>query len=285
MSTDAGRTSEPDPARVTRQDIAAGFRTAGVGWGQLLMVHSSLSSMGHVEGGAPTVVEALLRVVGPGGTLVMPTLCRDAKQQRFEVWDRHTSASDVGRITETFRTWPGVVRSDHATHSVAAIGPLAHDITEDHATAGGRPSPWGEAAFGHGSPWEYLDRFNAHYAFLGVTFSVLTLGHHIQARLVEDVLAGLDPDSAAHFRAGLADWCKPGLWPTFKFADVEAPLADRSLVRYARIGLARVRIARAADICRDVRAALVADPDAWLDPEWACWLARAGLRASGGTQT
>jgi len=277
LSTDAAHPGRACPSRVTRPDIVAGFRAAGVQPGAVLMVHSSLSSMGWVEGGARTLVEALVEVVGARGTLVMPTLCQRAKERRFEVWNRHGSSSDVGQITDTFRTWSGAVRSDHPTHSVAARGPLADEITAGHVTAGGRPSPWGARAFGHGSPWEHLDRLNAHYAFLGVTFSVLTLGHYIQARLVEDILTGLDADAAQRFRAGLADWCKPGLWPKFTFANVEAPLADRGLVRYATLGSAALRIAHAADVCREVRRLLVTDPDAWLDPEWACWLMKEGL--------
>ena len=270
-------THPSDRARVTRSDVVAGFRATGVDVAAVVIVHSSLSSMGRVDGGAPAVVEALLEVVGPDGTLVMPTLCQKAKERRFEVWDIHTSPSDVGLVTETFRTWPGAVRSDHATHSVAALGPLAHEITAGHATAGPRPGPWGDRAFGHGSPWEHLDRLNAHYAFLGVTFSVLTLGHYIQACLVEDIMNGLDRTSADGFRAQLAGWCKPGLWPTFRFADVEAPLTERGLVRYAEIGAATLRVARAAGIAREVRGLLVGDPSAWLEPDWSDWLARAGL--------
>ena len=41
--------------------------------GDRVMVHSSLSSMGHVEGGAGTVVQAFLDVLGPEGTLMVPT--------------------------------------------------------------------------------------------------------------------------------------------------------------------------------------------------------------------
>ena len=59
---------------ITLADISISLRALGLGPGHHVLVHSSLSSMGHVDGGAPTVVQALLDVVGPQGTVLAPTL-------------------------------------------------------------------------------------------------------------------------------------------------------------------------------------------------------------------
>jgi len=56
----------------TTGDLVRDLRALGVAAGQVLMVHSSLSSLGRVLGGAPAVVRALLAALGPNGTLVMP---------------------------------------------------------------------------------------------------------------------------------------------------------------------------------------------------------------------
>lgn len=40
--------------------------------GDIVLVHSSLSALGFVEGGAQTVIDTLLSAVGPQGTLLMP---------------------------------------------------------------------------------------------------------------------------------------------------------------------------------------------------------------------
>ncbi len=56
----------------TTADLVRDLRALGVAAGQVLMVHSSLSGLGRVLGGAPAVVRALLAAVGPDGTLVMP---------------------------------------------------------------------------------------------------------------------------------------------------------------------------------------------------------------------
>jgi aminoglycoside N3'-acetyltransferase len=56
---------------VSRQDIEDGLRELGLATGDAVEVHSSLSSFGHVDGGAATVVDALMGVVGESGTIVM----------------------------------------------------------------------------------------------------------------------------------------------------------------------------------------------------------------------
>ncbi len=58
---------------ITSGEIVAGLRRLGLRRGDRLVVHSSLSSFGHVEGGAYAVIEALQVVVGPEGTLLVPT--------------------------------------------------------------------------------------------------------------------------------------------------------------------------------------------------------------------
>ena len=45
---------------ILKQDMLAAFRELGMQPGMTVMVHTSLSSIGYVCGGAPTVIEALL---------------------------------------------------------------------------------------------------------------------------------------------------------------------------------------------------------------------------------
>lgn len=112
---------------VTKKDIVDGLRELGLEAGDVLVVHSSLKSFGHVDGGADTVVDAMLEVLGKDGTLVAPTF-------NFEpgIWDRANTPSILGAITEAARARPDAIRSNHPTHSVSAIGPLAEIITENH---------------------------------------------------------------------------------------------------------------------------------------------------------
>jgi len=119
--------------------IAADLRQLGLREGDIVLVHSSLSSVGRVEGGAEAVIEALLEVVGPSGTLMMPSF------HWVQPYDPNLP-SKMGVISERFRNWPGVVRGFHPSHPANAIGPKAEVLLKDHLkspTACGRETPFG----------------------------------------------------------------------------------------------------------------------------------------------
>jgi aminoglycoside 3-N-acetyltransferase len=237
------------------------------------LIHSSLSSMGYVEGGADTVISSALRVLGRKGTLVLPTLCQKNMKHLFETWDIEKSPSDVGLVTETFRKWHGVLRSDHPTHSVAALGSKAEYIVSGHISAFGRPGPWGDRAFGHDSPWERMYLLNSEVVFLGVDFSVNTMGHLAQSIFVETLLqgageAGLRPETE------LPGWNRKGVWPGFKFEDMEAIFRKKALVRDSTIGLAMVHGIRSGPMVDAIIEELGQHPSNWLDEPFLSWMSR-----------
>jgi len=127
-------------------DYRAAFEAVGLPKGGTVLVHSSLSAFGYVDGGAATVIDALREAIGPDGALAMPTLsCSWVGRPPF---DAATTPSRVGAITEVFRQMPGVLRSRHPSHSVAALGPRAAEIVATHDPE--RP------VFAPESPWEKL---------------------------------------------------------------------------------------------------------------------------------
>ena len=65
-------TSLPTGPLSTRQSLADELRRLGLKPGDVLLVHSSLSSLGWVCGGAEAVVLALLDVLSNDGTLIVP---------------------------------------------------------------------------------------------------------------------------------------------------------------------------------------------------------------------
>ena len=117
---------------VTEDILIQELRRAGIQQGDNLIVHSSLKSLGHVHGGAQTVINAFLRTIEPGGTLMMPTFTFSLPMWNMPPYEKATSPSRVGRLTEVFRQMPGVLRSDHPSHSAAAVGPLAEELLSDH---------------------------------------------------------------------------------------------------------------------------------------------------------
>lgn len=107
--------------------IVAGLRGLGLDRGDRVFVHSSMSSLGHVVGGADTVVDALLDAVGPTGLVAVPTFTR-----YDEPYDPSTSPSTTGAVTEALRRRDGAVRSPHPTKSISAIGPDAGALLAEH---------------------------------------------------------------------------------------------------------------------------------------------------------
>ena len=149
---------------VTRTDIAADLRGMGLEAGAEVMVHSSLSSLGHVEGGAATVVEAFLDVLGSAGTLMVPTFTHSGT----EYFDPLVSPSKNGAITEAVRARPEAVRSLHPTHAVTAIGPDAGELVEEDLEHG---------ALGRGCALDKLARRGGSVFLLGVDHIVNSTIH------------------------------------------------------------------------------------------------------------
>jgi aminoglycoside 3-N-acetyltransferase len=176
----------------TRASIAADLRRLGVRSGQVLMVHSSLRSIGYVLGGAQAVVRALLDVLDSDGTLVMPAFSPEVSdpaswnkrpfqdddlrfaQDHVPTFDPAITPTSMETIAETFRNWPGVLRSAHPQVSVTARGALAEKIVTPHEPA------WGQGA---GSPFERLYDVDAALLLLGVGFNRATLLHFSESRV------------------------------------------------------------------------------------------------------
>jgi aminoglycoside 3-N-acetyltransferase len=108
------------------------LKALGVQRGTLLMVHSSLSALGKVEGGAQTVIDALKKAVGSAGTLLMPALTYENVTRAQPIFDLRRTPVCVGTIPECFRKEKDTFRSMHPTHSICASGPAARALTAGH---------------------------------------------------------------------------------------------------------------------------------------------------------
>jgi aminoglycoside N3'-acetyltransferase len=107
---------------IDKETLTQELRRLGIARGMDVLVHSSLSSIGWVEGGADTVIDALLAAVSPAGTILMPALNgspQDSPQNPPRMDVRRTPCPKwIGIIPETFRRREGVRRSLHPTHSM-----------------------------------------------------------------------------------------------------------------------------------------------------------------------
>lgn len=110
------------------EHLIADLRRLGVQPGGVLVVHTSLRSVGWVEEGPRGVIDALRSVLGAEGTLVMPSMT-DGET----LYDPATTPTDgMGVVAETFWRMPGVLRSNHPSSAFAAQGPLAAAIAVTH---------------------------------------------------------------------------------------------------------------------------------------------------------
>jgi aminoglycoside 3-N-acetyltransferase len=152
---------------LTTRQLADQLRDMGINSGDHLMVHSALSKMGHVEDGAMGVVQALLQVVGPTGTVCMPSSPVSKLQLDYlkedPVFDVRHTPSAMGTISEAFRKLPDTKRSLHPTEPVCANGRLAVEFVKDHF---GQPTPYNAH-----SPWKKLMDAKGKILYVGVTLA------------------------------------------------------------------------------------------------------------------
>ncbi len=154
----------PKSEQMTGTGLVADLRALGLARGMDVMVHSSLSSIGHVTGGADTVIQALMAVIGKRGTLMMPSFNHRAAQ----VYNPMTTPTTNGAIPDAFWRRPDAVRSDHPTHAVAAVGPRADAFCRDHSEKG---------LWTPDSPIGRLVHGNGHVLLLGVDHNATTAYH------------------------------------------------------------------------------------------------------------
>src|SRR5215217_8165794 len=113
---------------LTSQEVAQQLVDLGVRPGQLVLVHCAFSQVKPIEHGPRGLIDALLAVLAPEGTLVMPSMPDD----RDAVFDPHrTPCRGMGVVTNLFWQLPHVCRSD-SPHAFAACGSLAAEITAPH---------------------------------------------------------------------------------------------------------------------------------------------------------
>jgi len=151
--------------------IVLDLHALGIEPDDTILVHSSLKSLGWVDGGANAVIDAFEECL-PNGTLLMPALTFDnvtAENPRFSVL--HTPCC-IGVIPETFRKYPGVSRSVHPTHSVCAWGVNADTMTGRHYLD--------RTPVGENSPFRLLPEFNGKIIMLGCGLEPNTFMHGVE---------------------------------------------------------------------------------------------------------
>ncbi|MBA2870337.1 aminoglycoside 3-N-acetyltransferase [Anoxybacillus calidus] len=242
---------------ITKETLKGDFKRLGIEEGMTLIVHSSLSAFGWVCGGAVTVVQALMEAVTESGTIVMPTQTTYNSEPSYwqhppvpeEWWERireHMPAYEpaitptrgMGVIVETFRTFPGVIRSAHPMYSFAAWGRHKEEIIDNHSI---------DYGFGEQSPLARIYDLDGHVLLLGVGYDSNTSMH----------LAEFRSSKAKTFQQGAA-MMENGkrVWKTFidietdadRFPQIGAAFENVYHVAKDKVGNAECRIMKQREL-------------------------------------
>lgn len=207
---------------LTRGDIASGLRALGLGEGDTVLLHSSLSSLGQVAGGAESVVDACLEVVGQSGTLVVPIF------------------GSLGAVTDIVRGRESAVCSVHPKAAVAALGARAEAICADHWKA--------ELAHGPDTPYTRIAEMGGYVCLLGVDQDRNTTWHTVEEMLR---LPYLQTTEACTFSTPEGEVTRswdlfPG--PHRDFIGLDRALREGGHMKVGRIGGAVVRLMPGAEL-------------------------------------
>jgi len=159
------------PPHVTAADLRHALEDLGIVSGTGLVVHSSLSSFGYLEGGPLALIDALREAIGEAGTLLLPSFNHGAafRDGGPGYYDPRETPTTNGRIPDAFWRLPGVCRSLDPTHAVAGWGRHAERYISGHHRT---------LTMGPDSPLGLLGREGGYGLLIGVGFRSNTY-HHV----------------------------------------------------------------------------------------------------------
>jgi aminopeptidase-like protein/aminoglycoside N3'-acetyltransferase len=233
-------------AHYTREELVAAIRAVGVTAGDVVSLQVSLGRLGlphdtppHYVAISNLVVDAILGVIGPTGTLIVPTYTYSIG--RGETYVVEETPSAIGDFTEIFRRRSGVVRSRDPMLSAAGIGPKAHEILRTIS----------RSCYGTDSAFHRLREVDAKICTLGISLYWATFRHHIEEmanvpfRFRKAFHGAIREEGVAaeetwiYFAAPLQDCCAPVGLP------LEQTMRAAGLVKVAPVGRGELMVINA----------------------------------------
>ncbi|EGN57163.1 hypothetical protein PRBRB14_24740 [Hallella multisaccharivorax DSM 17128] len=161
-------------------DIVAVMRELGMHKGSTVCIHAAMREFYNYQGTAEELITKILGVLTPEGTLMMPAFPDQSHtHDKDYVFDPSTEPTRAGLLAETFRKYPGTVRSINVQHSVTAWGKHAEWLTQDHQNCN---NCWDEK-----SPWYRMTELNALNFCLGLPSHYIgTFDHCVEAMLYKE---------------------------------------------------------------------------------------------------
>ena len=219
---------------MTKQEIIAKLQEMGLTTGDKVLLHSSLISLGHVEGGADAVVDAFLEVLGKEGTLLVPVF------------------GALGILTETVKNRPDAVISPSPVGTLAAIGADAQELCKDHWKA--------ETAHGENTPFTRLAAMDGYVCLLGCDQDRNTSLHSVEALLQLPYLKTTTQTFTTPEGEEVTKSWKYYPGPHRDFIGLDRLYREAGVMQISRIGNAQVRLIKSRDLLEIGMAAGEEDP-------------------------
>ena len=232
------------------------FKNLGIKHDDNVLIHSSMKSIGEVEGGADTVLDVFIAYLSERGNIALPAHSWWAINDKNNIFDPVNEPSCVGILPEIFRKRIGVLRSLHPTHSISIIGKdKEYFVKDEHLinTPCGRKGCWGKL----------LD-MDFKIIFLGCSTKSNTFLHGVEewcdvpGRITdgEQDLKIIMPDGTVFDRPMRRHWDRNGRGISENYDRIQPYLEERGLVVKGKFGNADCIVERAKDIY-DVAAELL----------------------------
>lgn len=174
--------------KYTSDELISVMCSMGMKEGSVVCIHSSMKEFCNYEGTVTEIIDKILAVIGPEGTLVMPAFPKkELSEKDGYIFSLEKDPTGAGLLAEVFRKYPGVVRSANVQHSVCAIGKYAEYLIKDHTRD---HDCWGKL-----SPWYKMCELDAIVFNLGMPRNYIGTIHHC----VESVLQYEHPYWAQFF--------------------------------------------------------------------------------------
>lgn len=238
---------------LTQADIEAGLIRLGLEKGQIVEVHSSLSSFGWVDGGPSTVVNALLNVIGIEGAIVMSAYPVSKILPLSEEEKAWGIQAKVRTYTEDYRgpTGMGVIADEFCRRPGTILGPHWHRVCS-----------WGRCAEQLSQGYQVLLEMDGWALLLGVDIERLSSMHQAEKYpLPPEITRYLElPDEIRRRYPSDDFYISYGQTPENAWLKIQAQAEQRGMIKIGQIGQATCRYFKARPVVEMYEEALRTDP-------------------------
>ena len=237
---------------LTKAEIENSLIRLGVKAGMMLEVHCSLSSFGHVDGGASTIIEALKNIIGTDGAIVMPSF-KDSPNLPLDETDKKLGItlkikllkgdeekSGMGIVSDTFRKMADVITGEGQF----------------------RVSAWGKDAEKHAANWfNYLIDSGGYALLLGVDIYKMSSMHYVEDSLPNEIKQLFRPSEEALKIYPETEWFIEAWTPQAKpWYTIQKRAYEKGYISDAIIGNSKCMLAEVSNVIGMYKHALQHNP-------------------------